>query len=204
MNGYVEHHLYFLARNRVAHRDWRNRAVHLVATIIGFCTIVSMLARIALPHHPACNLGLLLAVGTTLYYVAFEPLATAIVTCAWITVSFVLGPDFGQTGRSAAAGIGVPLGIFLAFNLTGVWTHSLFNDPIIDDHAVDPIWKRLLETLHTILFSSVQFVTFALLDAGYRPELRAQLARAERAYSTRRARVMPFSSSAHRADGSDR
>lgn len=183
MERYSEHHLYFLARNRAAHRDARNRAVHLVATVVGFCAIVSMLARIHLPGQPSLNAGLVLAVGTIVYYAAFEPLATALVAGACALLAATFGLDFGQSRVGALGGIGVPLAIFLVFNLTGVWTHRLFGDPIIDPKAVDPIWKRLLKTLHTILFASVQFVTYALLDLGYRPALSARLDAAVRAYA---------------------
>jgi len=175
MTAYFEHHLYFLARNRAAHRDARNRAVHLVATITGFCSIVAMLARLQVPGQPALNAGLLFAVATVAYYAPFEPLATAIVAAACVCAVALFGPDFGQSHTSAWIGLGVPLLTFLVPNLTGVWTHRLFGDPILDPKAVDPVWKRLLKTVHTILFSSVQFVTFALLDLGYRPALHAQL-----------------------------
>jgi hypothetical protein len=175
MNGYAEHHLYFLARNRSAHRDARNRAVHLVATVVGFCSLVAMLARLHVPGHPAWNAGALLVIGTMLYYAAFEPLATLVVGCACAIAVSLFGLDFGQSAVSPWVGLGVPLATFLVFNLTGVWTHHLFGDPIIDPKSKEPTWKRLLKTLHTILFSSVQFVTFALLDLGYRPALKQRL-----------------------------
>jgi hypothetical protein len=175
--------MHFLARNRSSHRDARNRAVHLVATVVGFCCLVSMLARLHVPGHAAWNAGTALGVITVAYYAPIEPLATAIVAAAWLGMGLVLGPSYGQAGAPPLLGELVPLGVFLAFNLTGVWTHRIFKDAIIDPHSVEPVWKRLLKTAHTILFSSVQFVTFALLDLGYRPALKARLLEHTRAYS---------------------
>ena len=166
------HHLRYFARNLAAHRDPRNRRVHLIATLVGFQCLVSMLARVAVGPT---NLGALLALATVLYVLPFEPLAAAVVAATTLAARLALGPRFGQAHAGPVAGLAVPLAVFLAFNLTGVYTHRLFADPIIDRNSQERLIVRLGKTLHTILFSSVHFVTFALLGLGYRPQLRRRL-----------------------------
>jgi uncharacterized protein YndB with AHSA1/START domain len=165
------HHLRYFGRTLATHRDGRNRLVHLIATLIGFSCILSMLARIPL----GVDVGALLALFTLLYFLPFEPLAAGLVGLSALTSRLVLGPRFGQVGVGTLAGIGVPLGIFLAFNLFGVWTHHLFNDPILAPRSRDRLLVRLLKTGHTILFSSVHFVSFGLFALGWRPGLRARV-----------------------------
>src|SRR5207302_4609013 len=43
---FAAHHLRYFGRTLAAHRDGRNRLVHLVATLVGFSCILSMLARV--------------------------------------------------------------------------------------------------------------------------------------------------------------
>jgi uncharacterized membrane protein YGL010W len=174
------HHVRYFARNLAAHRDPRNRLVHLVATVVGFCSLVSMLARVPLG---ATDLGTLLAVGAVLYFAPFEPLAAALLATAVGTARLILGPRFGQAGVGPAAGLGVALGVFLAFNLFGVYTHVLFDDPIVAEGSTEKLPVRLAKTLHTILFSSVHFLTFGLFALGYRPRLRAEIEAAARQQS---------------------
>jgi hypothetical protein len=174
----MNHHLRLFARNLAAHRDPRNRLVHLVATLIGFCCIVSMLARVSLF---GTDLGVVLAVGTVVYFAPFEPLAAALVGLTAATARLGLGPRFGQVGVGPVAGIGVPLAIFLTFNLLGVWTHYLFDDPIVASGSTEKLHMRLLKTAHTVLFSSVHFVSFGLFALGYRRPLAERIEAAARA-----------------------
>jgi uncharacterized protein YndB with AHSA1/START domain len=175
-NAFAAHHLRYFGRTLATHRDGRNRFVHLVATVIGFSCILSMLARIPL----AVDVGALLGVFTLLYFLPFEPLAALLVGGSALASRLILGPRFGQVGVGAPAGIGVPLGIFLALNLLGVWTHHLFDDPILAPRSRDPMPVRLFKTAHTILFSSVHFVAFGLFALGWRPALRDRVAAAAR------------------------
>jgi uncharacterized protein YndB with AHSA1/START domain len=180
-NPLTAHHLRYFGRTLAAHRDGRNRLVHLVATVVGFSCILSMLARIPV----GVDMGLLLAIFTLLYFLPFEPLAALLVGFSALTSRLILGPRFGQVGVGALAGIGVPLGLFLAFNLLGVWTHHLFDDPILAPRSRDRLLVRLLKTGHTILFSSVHFVSFGLFALGWRPALRARVTTAARVEAER-------------------
>ena len=166
------HHVFYFARNLAAHRDGRNRAVHLVATVVGFGCLVAMLARVRLGSF---DLGGLFALATFLYFVPFEPLAATIVGGAALAERLVLGAHFGQVGVAPLVGLGVPLAVVLAFNLTGVATHFLFDDPIIASGSREPMVVRLAKTAHTIAFSSVHFVGFALFELGYRRALHAEI-----------------------------
>jgi uncharacterized membrane protein YGL010W len=168
------HHVRYFARNLAAHRDPRNRAVHLVATVVGFCCLVSMLARVQL-GAAGLDLGAVLAIATVLYVAPFEPLAAAVVGAAVLIERLVLGAHFGQVGVGPLVGLGVPLAVFLLFNLTGVATHFVFDDPIIASGSKEKLPVRLAKTAHTIAFSSVHFVGFALFALGYRPALHAQI-----------------------------
>jgi hypothetical protein len=170
------HHLGFFGRTLAAHRDGRNRLVHLVATVVGYSSILSLLARIP----TGVDLGIVLAVLTLLYFLPFEPLAALLVAGSALASRLWLGPRFGQLGVGALAGIGVPLGVFLAFNLFGVWTHHLFDDPILAPRSRERLVTRLFKTMHTILFSSVHFVAFGLFAIGWRPALRARIEAAAR------------------------
>jgi hypothetical protein len=175
------HHLRSFGRTLAAHRDGRNRLVHLVATVVGFSCILSMLARI-----PAgVDVGLLLAAFTLLYFLPFEPLAALLVGASALGARLLLGPRFGQVGVGSLAGIGIPLGLFLALNLFGVWTHHLFDDPILAPRSRERLWMRLAKTAHTILFSSVHFVAFGLFALGWRPELSARITAAARGEAER-------------------
>lgn len=171
-NAFAAHHLRYYARQLSAHADPRNRVVHLVATVVGFQCLVSILARWTLGPT---NLGAILALATVLYFLPFEPLAALIVGAITLATRLLLGPRWGQAHVGALVGIGVALAVFLAFNLAAVYTHRLFDDPIIDRGSKQALWVRLAKTLHTILFSSVHFVTFGLLALGYRPRLRRQI-----------------------------
>jgi hypothetical protein len=172
--AFRSHHVYYFARNLAAHRDPRNRAVHLLATLVGFCCLVSMLARVPIGAF-GLDLGGVLAVGTVLYVAPFEPLAGAVVGATALAARLLLGPHFGQVGVGPLVGLGVPLAIFLVFNLTGVATHVVFDDPIIKTGSKERLAVRLAKTAHTILFSSVHFVAYALFARGYRPALHAQI-----------------------------
>lgn len=166
------HHVRYFARQLRAHADPRNRVVHLVATLVGFQCLVSMLARVSVGPT---NLGALLALTTVAYFLPFEPLAALVVGACTLLSRLVLGPGWGQAGVGPALGLGVALAVFLVFNLTGVYTHRLFDDPIIDHGSPEKLPVRLGKTLHTILFSSAHFVTFGLFALGYRPRLRRQI-----------------------------
>jgi uncharacterized membrane protein YGL010W len=169
------HHVKYFARQLAAHRDPRNRLVHLAATVVGFCCLVSMLARV--PLGPS-DLGTLLALAAVVYFAPFEPLAAALLATAVGTARLLAGPHFGQAGSGVVAGLGVPLAIFLVFNLFGVYAHFLFDDPLVAEHSTEKLPVRLAKTLHTILFSSGHFLAFALFALGYRPSLRAEIERA--------------------------
>jgi hypothetical protein len=173
--GLGEHHVRFFARNLAAHRDSRNRRVHLVATLIGFACIVSMLARVTVGGS---DLGTLLALATVAYFAPFDPLVAAILGAVAVAARLGLGPRFGQASVGALIGIGVPLGLFLAFNLLGVYTHHRYNDPIIATGSTEKLHLRLAKTAHTILFSSGHFVGFALFALGYRRALAGRVAAA--------------------------
>ena len=175
-NPFAAHHLRYFGRTLATHRDGRNRLVHLVATLVGFSCILSMLARVPV----GVDLGALVAVATLLYFLPFAPSAALIVGGSALASRMILGPRFGQVGVGTLAGIGVPLAIFLAFNLFGVWTHHLFDDPILAPRSRDPLLVRLLKTGHTILFSSVHFVSFALFALGFSPALHARVVAAAR------------------------
>jgi uncharacterized protein YndB with AHSA1/START domain len=179
--AFTAHHLRYFGRTLATHRDARNRLVHLFATLVGFSCILSLLARIPV----AVNVGGLLAALLLIYFAPFEPLAALVVGLSALAARLVLGPRFGQVGVGPLAGIGVPLAIFLAFNLFGVWTHHLFNDPILAPRSRDPLPVRLLKTGHTILFSSVHFVSFALFAVGWRPDLHARVVAAARVEAER-------------------
>jgi uncharacterized membrane protein YGL010W len=173
------HHVRYFGRNLAAHRDPRNRAVHLVATLVGFTCLVSMLARVRL--GVSVDAGGVLAIATVLYVAPFEPLAAAVVAGAVLLARLLLGAHFGQPHVGPLVGLGVPLAVFLFFNLAGVATHFLFDDPIIASASPEALPVRLGKTVHTIAFSSLHFVTYALFALGYRPALRAQIrAAAER------------------------
>jgi uncharacterized membrane protein YGL010W len=166
------HHVRYFARNLAAHRDPRNRLVHLVATLVGFSCIVSMLARVSIGPT---DLGALLAITAVLYFAPFEPLAALVIAATVSAARLLLGPHFGQAGVGPVRGLGTALGVFLAFNLFGVYTHRLFNDPIIASGSTEKLVVRLLKTAHTILFSVGHFVSFALFALGYRGRLRAEI-----------------------------
>jgi hypothetical protein len=140
-----------------------------------------MLARIPV----GVDVGLLLAAFTVLYFLPFEPLAALLVGGSALASRLILGPRFGQVGVGTLAGIGVPLGVFLAFNLFGVWTHHLFDDPILAPKSKERLIVRLLKTGHTILFSSVHFVSFGLFALGWRPQLHARVSAAARGEAQR-------------------
>jgi len=180
-SAFAAHHLRYFGRTLAAHRDARNRFVHMVATVVGFSCILSMLARI--PAGP--YVGEAMAVALFVYFVPFEPLAALLVFASAVLARLVLGPRFGQVGVGPLLGIGLPLSIWLSLNLFGVYTHRLFDDPILAPKSAGVLWVRLAKTGHTILFSSVHFVTFGLFALGWRPALHARVTAAARAEATR-------------------
>ncbi|MFO0761451.1 MAG: FAD-binding protein [Byssovorax sp.] len=179
MNG---HHLRFFLRQYIEHKNPDNLRLHLWTNGVGWLGLTTALSQVPLPipRVPAAgaNLGAAFVALSLLYWIPVDVIVTACVaalTAAWAALPFSpWGP-----GHGLLAGV---LGPLLAFTAAGVTAH--FAHVYHHEHAEylkgDPPLRAALETAHAVIWGPFHFWLEALLHAGYRPRLKAELDEEER------------------------
>jgi FAD binding domain/D-arabinono-1,4-lactone oxidase len=185
------HHLRFVLRQYVEHKDPENLRLHVWTNTIGWLALTTALSQVPLPFAvpvpgagASANVGAAFVVLSLLYWLPVDVLVTAGVaalTAAWAVLPFSpWGPGHGW-----ALGVAAPLLVFTATGLTAHFAHVYYHE-----HGEfmkgDPPLRAALDTAHAVIWGPFHFWLEGLLHAGFRPRLKAELdAHERRALSTR-------------------
>jgi uncharacterized membrane protein YGL010W len=175
------HHLRFVLRQYIEHKDPSNLRLHLWTNAVAWLALTTALSQVPLPIAVpvlGANLGALFVVLSLLYWLPVDALVTAAVaalTAAWALLPFSpWGPGHGWL-----AGVAAPLLVFTAMGLTAYFAHVYYHE-----HGEfmkgDPPLRAALDTAHAVIWGPFHFWLEALLHAGWRPRLKAQLDAGER------------------------
>jgi L-gulono-1,4-lactone dehydrogenase len=175
------HHLRFVLRQYIEHKNPSNLRLHAWTNGIGWLGLTTALSQVPLPFGVpvlGANLGAGYAVLSLLYWLPVDlavAAGVAALTMAWAVVPFSpWGPGHGWL-----AGIAAPLLVFTAMGLTARFAHVYHHE-----HAAflegDPPFRVAVETSHAVLWGPFHFWLEGLLHAGWRPRLKAQLDERER------------------------
>jgi len=175
------HHLRFVLRQYIEHKNPSNRRLHVWTHGIGWLGLTTALSQVPLPFGVpilGANLGAAFVVLSLVYWLPADVLVTLAVaafTVAWTLLPFSpWGP-----GQSSVLGFVVPLSVFAAMELTGRYAHVYHHE-----HGKfmkgDPPWRAAVDEAHAMIWGPFHSWLSALLHAGFRPKLKAELDQAER------------------------
>jgi hypothetical protein len=175
------HHLRFVLRQYIVHRNPSNLRLHAWTSGIGWLGLTTALSQVPLPFAVpvlGANLGAAYAVLSLLYWLPVDILVTAGVaalTLAWSVVPFSpWGPGHGWV-----IGVAMPLSVFTAMFVTAGLAH-VYHHEHAEFMKGEPPFLAALGTVHSVLWGPFHFWLARLLHAGWRPGLRAQLDEHER------------------------
>lgn len=183
-------HLFeLLLRQYIEHKNPQNLRLHVWSNAVLWTAWITLLSQVPLPIAVpvlGANVGAIWVLGSALYWARLTPLVSALVlgwSVAWSALPSIPWPP----GLGWLAVL-VPLAALLAAGLAASFSHTYHHE-----HAEflrsDRKWVAALETAHAVLWGPFHFWTCALLAAGYRPRLRAELDAAERRRILRQERV---------------
>jgi hypothetical protein len=183
------HHLRFVLRQYVEHKDPANLRIHAWTNGIGWLAIATALSQVPIPLAVpvlGANLGAWFVALSLLYWLPVDALVTAGVaalTAGWALLPFSpWGP-----GHGVALGVAAPLLVFVAAGVTAHFAHVYHHEHGAFMRGDAPL-HAALDTAHAVIWGPFHFWLLGLLRAGYRPRLRAALDDHEgRALRTRRA-----------------
>jgi hypothetical protein len=175
------HHLRFVLRSYIEHKNPENLRLHVWTHGIGWLAITTALSQIPFPFRVpilGANLGAAFVVLSVLYWLSVDILVTAGVaalTTAWARLPFSpWGPGHGWL-----AGAALPLLVFAATGITARFAHVYYHE-----HAAflkgDPPLRAALDSTHVAIWGPFHFWLEDLLRAGWRPRLKARLDEQER------------------------
>jgi len=175
------HHLRFVLRQYIEHKNPANLRLHVWTNGIGWLALTTVLSQIPVPFAVpvlGANLGAVITVLSLVYWLPVDLLVTALVaalTTAWALLPFSpWGPGHGWL-----AGVAVPLLVFTATGLTARFAH-VYHHERADFLEGGPRVRAVMETTHGVLWGAFHFWLEALLHAGWRPRLKAELDEHER------------------------
>lgn len=183
-----DHHTHYVARPLAMRFGQRSWPVELAFSLIWLLCLVSLLARIPIPGAGVAlpadfNFATLFVLLLVVYHLPFDVVAPLAVGAFMLLARLLLGPSYGQAYLSPPLDVGIPL-ILLA-----ILSYPIMIKALRAPFSTDPWPFRLLKTLHDLDFASVHRTLFALLDRGYRPELKAKLHAEARRQRFRRERL---------------
>jgi hypothetical protein len=175
------HHLRFVLRQYIEHKNAANLRLHVWTHGLGWLALTTALSqvplRFAVPVLGA-NLGAGFVVLSLLYWLPVDILVTAGVaalTMAWTVLPFSpWGPGHGWL-----AGVALPLLVFAAMAVTAHFAH-VYHHEHAEFMRGDPPFRAALSSGHALIWGPFHFWLDALLHAGWRPTLRAELEEHER------------------------
>jgi len=177
----TRHHLRFVLRQYIEHKNPSNLRLHVWTNGIGWLALTTVLSQVPFPLRVpllGANLGAAFTALSLVYWLPVDLLVTtgvAALTLAWAALPFSpWGPGHGWL-----AGIALPL---LALAMTWVTAH--YAHVYHHEHANflkggPPLGEALLAA-HGAVWGPFHFWMGALLSAGWRPQLKAELVLAER------------------------
>ncbi|HKO92447.1 MAG TPA: hypothetical protein VJU61_14900, partial [Polyangiaceae bacterium] len=175
------HHLHFVLRQYIAHKDPQNLRLHMAVHGIGWLALTSALSQVPLPFALpllGANLGAYFVALSFVYWLLADVLVTAFVvalTLAWAALPLSgWGPGHGFWG-----GVAIPL---VTFVVMGAAAHlgNVYHHERGQFLKGAPPLRAAVDGLHVWIFGSFHFWLDALLHAGWRPRLKAQLDQEER------------------------
>jgi hypothetical protein len=182
------HHLRLVLRQHIEHKDPRNLRLHVFAHGVGWLALTSVLSHVPLPWAVpllGANLGAGFVVLSLLYWLPVDLVVTAAVallTLIWAALPFsAWGP-----AHAGFAGTALPLLAFVAAGVTLHFAHIYHHERGQYMRGEPPV-RLALERAHALIFGPFYSWLEGLLQAGWRPRLKAQLDEQERrALSSRR------------------
>jgi FAD/FMN-containing dehydrogenase len=187
------HHLRFVLRQWIEHKNPANLRLHVWINGIGWLGLVTLLSQIPTPVGMpllGANVGAWFAALSVAYWLPVDvlvSLAVGAMTVAWASVPSVpWGPGHGWL-----FGVLLPLLVFTAMGLTALYAH-IYHHEHCEFMKGDPPLLAALETTHAVIWGPFHFWLEGLLHAGARPALKAQLDREERQQLLRRP-LVPWS-----------
>ena len=175
MSRLLSHHLALVARQSAEHRSPGLRRIHLLTNVLGWLCLMTALSALS----PALAGGVVL--GSVLYMAGLDALTALLLGAALLAWRLVVpwGSELGLGGGLLA------LLAFAAVSLPALPAHVFYHERAAWLGAKER-GPALVAGLHVVLFGAFVFTTLALLDAGWRPRLRAALLQAERDLCLRR------------------
>jgi L-gulono-1,4-lactone dehydrogenase len=175
------HHLRFVLRQYIAHKNPANLRIHVWTHAIGWLAITTALSQVPLPLGVpvlGANLGAGFVVLSLLYWLSVDVLVTggvAALTIAWALLPFSpWGPGHGW-----AVGLALPLLVLAAMKITARLAHVYHHE-----HGAfmkgDPPLDAALHGAHATGWGVFHFWLDGLLRAGWRPRLKVELDEHER------------------------
>ena len=184
------HHLRFVLRQYVEHKNPENLRLHAWTNGIAWLGLGTALSQVPIPLRVpvlGANLGAAFVVASLLYWLPVDLLVTAAVgavTVGWAALPFVpWGPGHGWL-----AGVAAPLLAFTAAGFTAYFAH-VYHHEHAEFMKGDPPLHAALDTAHAVVWGPFHFWLEGLLHAGYRPRLKAELDEHERRALRTRQRV---------------
>ena len=179
------HHLRFVLRQYIAHKNPANLRLHLWTNAVAWLALVTALSQLPLPFAMpvavpvlGANAGAAFVVLSLLYWLPVDLLVTAGVaalTTAWAALPFsAWGPGHGWL-----AGVGAPLVAFTAMGVTAHYAH-VYHHERAEFLKGDPRVRAALDSAHAVIWGVFHFGLARLLQRGWRPRLEAELDEHER------------------------
>jgi D-arabinono-1,4-lactone oxidase/FAD binding domain len=183
-----EHHTSAFARPLALQDGHRSWPIQLGVAWASLLCLVSLLARIPLGGVEGARMadshaGTLFVVALVVYHLLFD-VGTALGVAGVVLVArLMLGPSYGQVHLSPPLDVAIPL------LLLGILSLPMLARAMRAPFPTDPWPIRLLRALHDLACASAHMTLLALLEHGYRPELRARLHAEARRQRIRRERL---------------
>jgi FAD/FMN-containing dehydrogenase len=190
-----EHHLPFVLRQHIEHRNPRNLTLHVWVHTLGWLAICVLLSRVplsvSLPFVAArlgANAGAWFALLSVLYWLPVDALVALGV--GGITAAFAALPVSSWGPGHGAGGVLLPVATLAASCLASHLSH-VYHHERADFMKGEPRARAALDAAHVVFFGPFYFYLEKLLALGYRPDLRRSLDEKARAAILRR-RLTPW------------
>ncbi len=183
------HHLRFVLRQYIEHKNPANLRLHVWTNGIAWIGLTTALSQVRLPFALPLlgpNLGAAYVALSLLYWAAVD----VVVTCAVaaLTIAWALVPHSPWAHGGWLDGVVVPLAAFAAMGFTAHFAH-VYHHEHGDFMKGGPPLRAALDTIHAMIWGPFHFWLQALLRRGWRPRLRAELDQHERRALRRRLHV---------------
>jgi hypothetical protein len=184
------HLIKVLLRQYIEHKDADNLRVHVWSNAILWSGWITLLSQVPMPVAVpllGANLGAWWVVASAVYWLPVDA-AIPVIVIAWSAVWVALPLVPWGPGQSWLAGVIFPMTTMVVGGLSAFLSHVFYHEHAEYLKTGNKLHDDL-ETMHAVLWGPFYFWLFALMHAGYRPSLRAELDAAERRRILRRERL---------------